>query len=380
MQGSLKLRRTIAAIAVATAALTGAAFVAGPIAGAAATRGGAPTPRTALWLRNHLWISRARVDSIGSTSFTVLTRRRVVTVNVQQSTIFHIDGQTGVYGDLSVNAEVAIAGTYAGTRGTINATVVDILPSPKVVAWGTVQSIGMTSFALQRLGGETWTIDFGDSTKFVSAANQTSPTAVTPATSSDLAVGDSVRVFATKTTTAGTLNALVVVILPQQLVRANGYITSIGTDNFTVLHAQTNVTVDVTNLTRYHVPGIPKATFGDLAVGDPVLVGGTTTSVAGTIDADIVSVVTKRAHAILGEVSSVGTGEFTVVHRQANLNVDVTTNTKFFELANGSATFSDLATGDRVLLSLTYTSTAGTVDANWVLIFQPKVQPLASTS
>jgi hypothetical protein len=374
MQRSSRLRKTIAAFAVTTASLVGTALVAGPIAGAA-TQARAPSPRTAFSLKHHLWVDRARVDSIGTSSFTVLTGRRTLTINVLPATVFRIDGQTGVFGDLSVDAEVRVLGTYGGSSGTLDAAVVDILPSAKVVAWGTVQSIGSSSFVLWRLRGGMWTVDFTDSTQFRYAANQSSPNDESAANSSDLAVGDSVRVFATRTTTAGTLNALVVVILPQTLAHVSGYITTIGPDSFVVLHGNATVTVDVGDSTHYRIPGTPNATFGDLAVGDPVSVGGTSNSTDGTIDADIVTVVTKQPHAIFGEVSSVGTGEFTVVHAQTNLNVDVTSVTQFFQLGTGSVSFGALATGDRVLVSMTYTRTAGTVDANWVLILQPKTPP-----
>lgn len=379
MQRSPRLRRAIAAFAVATASLTGVALVAGPIAGAA-TQSRAPSPHSAFWLRHHLWVERARVDSIGTSSFTVLTRRRVLTINVLPTTIFRVDGQTGVYGDLSVDAEVRILGTYGGASGTLNASVVDVLPSAKVVAWGTVQSIGTSSFVLWRLRGGTWTVDFTDSTLFRYAPNQTSPNDLSTATSTNLAVGDSVRVFATRTTTAGTLNALVVVILPLTFTHVDGDITSIGTNSFMVLQGQTNVTVDVGNSTKYRIPGTPDATFSDLAVGDPVSVGGTATSTTDTVDADIVTVVTMQPHTILGEVSYVGTGEFTVVHRQANLNVDVTSGTQFFQLTTGPASFSDLAIGEKVLLSVTYTKIAGTVDANWVLIYPSKTLTPTSSS
>jgi Domain of unknown function (DUF5666) len=359
MQRSLRLRTTVAAVAIATAALAGVAFIAGPIAGAA-TRSG-PRSRPVNWRHLRL-VDRARIDTIGASSFTVLTGRRDLTVNVLPSTIFRVDGQSGVYGDLAVDEEVRIFGTNDGT-GTVNASLVDVLPSAKVVAWGTVQSIGTSSFALWRLRGGIWTVDFTGSTKFLYAANQSSPNGV----------------FATRTTTAGTLNALAVVILTKTLVHESGYITSIGTNSFTILHDGSTVTVDVGDATKYHIAGFPKADFGDLAVGDPVAIGGAATATPGTVHAAIVTVITKRAHAIYGEVSSVGTGEFTVVHRQANLNVDVTANTQFFVLT-GPGSFSDLSTGERVLMSVNYTRIAGTVDANWVLIFQSKVVPLTSNS
>lgn len=262
----------------------------------------------------------------------------------------------------------------------MDASVVDVLPSAKVVAWGTLQSIRSSSFSLVRVGGESWTVDFTDSTQFRDADNQTSPVGETAASSAGLAVGDAVRVFATRTTTAGTLNALVVVILPLPIAHVAGFITSIGTNSFTLLRGKNNVTVDVDDATRYRIPGTPHATFDDLAVGDPVSVIGSATSTLGTIGADLVSVVTRQLHPILGEVSSVGAGEFSVVHRQANLNVDVTPGTQFFQLSTGVASFSNLAAGDRVLLSGTHTSTAGTVDANWVVIFNSKVLPPTSSN
>jgi hypothetical protein len=367
MKTTKRMRRAVATVALVTAAFAGVALVAGPTSGAATKS--APPARVALSLGHHLWVARARVDSIATSSFTVLTRRRELTVNVAQSTVFRVDGQPGVFGDLSVDAEVSVAGAYGGSPGTLNASTVDILPSAKVVAWGTVQSVGSSSFSLLRAGGELWTVNFTDSTIFRNASNQTSPVDWASAVSADLAVGDSVRIFASRTTTSGTLDALVVVILPVPIVHVAGYVTSIGTGSFTILRGQTNVTVNVYDSTRYRIAGIPHATFGDLAVGDPVSVIGSATSTVGTINAALVSVVTKRFNPILGEVSSVGTGEFTVVHRQANLNVDVTSGTQFFKLG-GTASFGDLAAGEKVLLSVTRTPIAGTVNANWVWIFE----------
>ncbi|MGB9111206.1 MAG: DUF5666 domain-containing protein [Acidimicrobiales bacterium] len=373
------MRKTLAAFVVVTAAFVGVALVAGPTAGAA-TQSSAPSPRTAFSLRQATWVARARVDTIGTSSFTVLARRHELTVNVSQATVFRVDGQTGVFGDLSVDAEVRILGTYGGSFGTLNASVVEILPSAKFVTWGTVQSIGSSSFTLVRAGGESWTVNFNGSTQFGEAPNQTSPVDQTTANSNDLAVGDAVRVFATRTTVAGMLNADVVVILPLPIAHIAGYITSIGTNSFTVLWGQTNVTVDVRDSTKYRIPGIPHATFADLAVGDSVSVIGSASSTIATIGADLVSIATKPFNPILGEVSSVGTGEFTVVHRQANLIVDVTPTTQFFQLSTGVVSFPELADGERVLLSVTHSSIAGSVDANWVLIVEPKVlTPTSST-
>lgn len=379
MKSSPRLRKTLAAFVVVTAAFVGVALVAGPTAGAA-TQSSAPSPLTAFSLRQATWVARARVDTIGTSSFTVLARRHELTVNVSQATVFRVDGQTGVFGDLSVDAEVRILGTYGGSFGTLNASVVEILPSAKFVTWGTVQSIGSSSFTLVRAGGESWTVNFNGSTQFGEAPNQTSPVDQTTANSNDLAVGDAVRVFATRTTVAGMLNADVVVILPLPIAHIAGYITSIGTNSFTVLWGQTNVTVDVRDSTKYRIPGIPHATFADLAVGDSVSVIGSASSTIATIGADLVSIATKPFNPILGEVSSVGTGEFTVVHRQANLIVDVTPTTQFFQLSTGVVSFPELADGERVLLSVTHSSIAGSVDANWVLIVEPKVlTPTSST-
>ncbi len=360
MQIRLQYRKVMAAFALATAPLIGAALVEGPIAGAA-THVQVHSTRTAFFLRPHLAVNRARVDTVGTTSFTVLTRRRVLTINVLPGTIFRVYGQTGAYGDISANEEVRVFGTYAGANGTVNASFVNVLASAKVVAWGTVQSIGSTSFIILR-GGQMWTIDTTDSTQYRLQSDQTTTT------SNELGVGDSVRVFATRTATAGTLTALAVAILVQPIEHAAGFITSIGTNSFTVLHDQANLTVDVNRWTKYRISGILRANLGDLVVGDPVSVTGTATSTVGTIEGHVVLVITKQPHAVIGEVSSIGTGSFTVVHRQANLNVDVTSGTQFFALYSGATSFGDLATGDRVLLSLAHSAIAGTVNANWVLI------------
>ena len=170
MRTGLPYRKVIVAFALATAALTGAAFVEGPIAGAA-THGQVHSTRTAFWRRPHLAVDRARVDAIGTTSFFVLSRRRVLTINVQPGTVFRVHGRTGVYDDISANEEVRVFGTYAGTSGTMNVPFINVLPSAKVVARGTVHSLGSSSFVILR-GRQSWTIDTTGSTLYRLLSNR----------------------------------------------------------------------------------------------------------------------------------------------------------------------------------------------------------------
>lgn len=302
------------------------------------------------------------MENVATTSFTVLTRNRVVTVDVTPATIFRLGASAATYSDVSAGSEVRIFGVYDRPTATLHAVAVVVRPPPTVELAGSVQTIGTTWFTfLQR--GKSFTADVNSTTKFHYYRGPF------VATFLDLAAGDWVRVHAVRTTTAGTVNAIDVAIVVPKTVRFTGFITSIGTNNFMVLRGHRNVTVDVSTSTSYNIPGTKDATFAVLAVGDPVKVDATVTSTAGTFNGHAVLVVTQQPNPIFGEVSSVGTNSFTVVHKQKILTVDVNPGTQYFQFPSGAVSFSKITMGDRVLFAATRTSIAGTVDAGWIVIF-----------
>jgi hypothetical protein len=361
MARRVKWQRALSTLALATT-IAAAALLAIPIAGAA-TPARSRLARASLVSRErHLAIAKARVEAIGSNSFTVLMGTDEVTVDVHASTTFRAGGHLSTFADLSIGSEVRVLGLYDHTTGSLNALAVVTLREARFRLYGTVQAIRTNSFTLSHRG-QSWTVDVSSSTRYW---YHRGPFA---ATFTDLEASQSVEVLAQRTPTVGTVNALSVVMFVAARADFTGFITSIGTGSFTVLRGHATVTVNVATQTAYGIPGQKSASFTDLAVGDPVKVNAASTSTAGTVNAYAVTVVTTQPHLIYGEVTAVSSGSFTIIDHQKNMKIDVSAKTQYFEISNASASFADIASGDRVLLSGSRTAFTDAVDANWILIF-----------
>ena len=76
-----------------------------------------------------------------------------------------------------------------------------------------------------------------------------------------------------------------------------------------------------------------------------------------------------RAVVLAGTVTAIGSGSFSLLVGEQNHTVDVNGQTTYVESGVAAAGFSNLAIGDHVEVFATKTATAGTVDAEGVVIF-----------
>jgi hypothetical protein len=231
------------------------------------------------------------------------------------------------------------------------------------------------SFTLVAWGGTTWTVDLSGSTTY-SEAGVTSPTY------SNVAVGDQVAVDGT-TTAPDTVDAGSVWVSERPVVSGTvATAPASATGSFTLTtRGGTTWTVDLTGSTTYAERGVTSPTYVDVAVGDEVVVFGTSTG-TDTVTAGSVTIMLRPV--VRGTVATApasSTGSFTVTAwKNQTWTVDLTGTTAYTERGVSSPNYSDVAAGDEVVVFGTSTAT-DTVTASSVTIMQrPVVQGTVATA
>jgi peroxiredoxin family protein len=184
-----------------------------------------------------------------------------------------------------------------------------------------------------------------------------------------VAVGDEVVVYGTSTGTDTVSAGSVVIMQRPAVVGTVATAPASSTGSFTVTAwKQQTVTVDLTGSTSYTERGVTSPGYSDVAVGDEVVVYGTST---GTDTFTASSVVIIQRPAVTGKVAtapSSSSGSFTVTAWQNQTwTVDLSGSTTYLEWGVSSPSYSDVAVGDQVVVYGTSTGT-DTVAASSVVI------------
>jgi predicted acyltransferase (DUF342 family) len=193
--GALLLAATVATVAMAAPAHTGAMYPPNP----PGPRGG--LGRGPFWGPPHL---SGEITAIGEDSFTVTTaENNEVTVEVTEFTSYL--GELESFADLDVGMDVAMFGHRSG-EGTVTAHVVamrDDLPLG-VPLGGEVTTISADSLTIETLRGQVFTFDVTAETDYLSRENAVISIA-------DIEVGDHVMVLYEQAS-SGELNATVILV------------------------------------------------------------------------------------------------------------------------------------------------------------------------
>lgn len=251
-------------------------------------------------------------------------------------------------------------------------------PSSPPLVSGTVSSAPSSatgSFTLLAHGGTTWTVDLSTSTTYAEPG-------VSSLGYSSVAVGDEAAVDGTSAG-SDTVDATSVWLVQRPVVVGTVATAPSGaTGSFTVTaHGGTTWTVDLTGSTSYTERGVASPTYSSVAVGDGVVVFGSSTG-TDTVSASAVSIMVRAA--VVGTVATAptsATGSFTVTAWKARtVTVDLTGSTGYTERGVTSPGFSAIGVGDEVVV---YGTSAGTdvVSASSVVIIQrPVVQGTVATA
>lgn len=301
------------------------------------------------------------VASVNASGFAMLRDHQSFIVDVSNQTSFHEPGNpNATFSDVVVGQHVGVFGSATAIAGTVDATRVDIGSFPLANFSGRVASTGAASFVVQH-GAATITVEVAGQTTYREKG-------VSNATFADVRVGDVVHVFATKSITPGTVDALHVVIGLFPYVERNGSVIAIAPSSFTVLAGRQMYTIDVDSQTVFNELEMSGVTFSDLADGDVVNVLGARTSTAGTVTALEVFIQPFRPVVLEGTVTAISTGNFALLVRHQNFTIDVSDQTTYVDSGVTDASFANLANGQLVRVFATKTATAGTVDGVGIVI------------
>ncbi|MGA8016622.1 MAG: hypothetical protein WCB85_11965 [Candidatus Dormiibacterota bacterium] len=237
------------------------------------------------------------------------------------------------------------------------------VPRPAVAGTVSAAPTSATSgFKLTAWKGTAWTADTSSTTTYEERG-------VTAATWINVGVNDQVEVFGT-VTAANTVDAGNVVIVQRPVVAGTVTVAPTSdTSGFTITARKgTTWTVSTTSATTYQERGVSSPTWMNVAMGDQVVVFGTKTG-TDTVSATAVTIIQRPV--VMGKVLTAPTSDtsgFTLTTwKGTTWTVTTTATTGYTEWRVSSATWTNVGTGDEVIVFGT-SSGSDTVTATSVVI------------
>jgi len=212
---------------------------------------------------------RGEVVSIEGDTFTVHTERAEIAVQTDEETEFRIPGvENPSVADLEVGDMVAGTGIVR-EDGIAYATLVVVLPDDAARLNGRVTAIDGTTLVLETVRGSVNVLTDRDTVFRVPGVEEPGL--------DDIKIGDRVAVGGSWRDES-TFYAIAVGVVGGQTAGARGFVrgrvVSVGESSFVVGTARGSVTVLVSKKTRFLIPGVDNAGFGDLEEGAGVNVRG----------------------------------------------------------------------------------------------------------
>lgn len=223
-------------------------------------------------------IFTGKVTAVSGNSITMTSGGNTVTIDASNAKLVRRFGATLQLSDIQVGDTLAVTGNLSGSVITAK-TIRDISLQARFGAFvGTVSAIGSGNFTLQskRRGSQTINLT---STTIIKLGSQT-------ASSSALAVGETVTVFGVWDRTNSNVTASRVVIKVPR-VTITGSLSAIVGANLTVNASSTVYSVDASNAKVRFMRG-HKGSLANFQVNDQVKVWGTSVSGSTSITASIV--------------------------------------------------------------------------------------------
>ena len=268
---------------------------------------------------------------------------RIVTASTL-TTFTLAGGAAATLSSVLVGDQIAAWGYYGATATSgLNADFVVIHPPvlPTYVL-GTITGLGTNSVSVHRDNGQSAT--YATTSTTIYALEGLGKT-----TFSDLAVGQKVDLSLTSSAPQA-ITKLVV-----ELVKVEGTVTAVSGDTITLNGSPARI-VTASTLTTFTLAGGAAATLSSVLVGDQIAAWGYygATATSG-LNADFVVIHPPVLPTyVLGTITGLGTNSVSVHRDNGQSATYATTSTTIYALEGlGKTTFSDLAVGQKVDLSLT---------------------------
>ncbi len=252
----------------------------------------------------------------------------------------------------------AVMATGAGIFG-ITAPLASATPVTGLTFTAKVIGVGSGSFTVDR-ANQSVTVD-------VSPATTYSEHGVTGATLSNVLTGERVTVQGSITSNNLVVNASHVQVLQLLPNDFNATVSSLGTGTFIAMRGSSPVNVDVSPQTTFSVGGAA-ATFSSLALGDRIIVHGTTNPGGSVINAVQVYILSFGTVQFTATVTSVGSGNFMVRRINAPVTVQVSKKTTYSAKGVTAPSLANVLIGTRVTVNAKDTATPSVVSATHVQI------------
>lgn len=212
---------------------------------------------------------RGEIVALEGDTFTVRTERAEIVVLTDEETEFRVPGvENPSIADLAVGDEVAGTGEVE-EDGTVYASLVVVLPDDVARLNGKVTAIDGTTLVLETVRGSVDVLTDGDTIFRIPGVEEPGL--------DDINVGDRVIVGGSWENES-TFHAIAVGVVGGQPAGEHGFVrgrvVSVDESSFVVGTARGSVTVLVTRKTRFLIPGVDNAGFGDLEAGVGVNVRG----------------------------------------------------------------------------------------------------------
>lgn len=314
---------------------------------------------------------RGEISAINGEVLTLEVGDQSSQIVTDEKTRFHIIGQASAdLGDFSVG-DVIIARGQWQEDDSLLATLILLQPDGDFVL-GRIVMINEDGLLLHGRDQQEITVNVNPDT-IVAMRGQELTWAGDPAGQDVLRDGLAVVAFGTASPDGLTLEAHTLISQrPYPLRRgAAGTIEAIDEDSFVMATLRGDaLTVLVTDLTRYRLPGVDDADLDDFAVGSEIVVFGQPDG-EGTLTARVVATVPKdrpRGRPIAGEINRISGHEIELTTLRGDSLTVITNEATIFRIGpDNEAALGDFSAGDKVAVFGSRGQEEGTILASHVM-------------
>jgi Domain of unknown function (DUF5666) len=261
-------------------------------------------------------------------------------------------------------AAVGALGVLPAGAATVHASSTKAHPIKGVNFEAIVFGVGQTNFQVWRAGSVV-TVNVAPKTAY-------SEKGVSGASLASIVVGEKVQVGGTITGTNNIVNAETVTIVPLPSVAFTATVTALGSNTFSVVRGTTPVTVVTSPRTSYTDMGFKSGSFGDLMVGQTVIVHGTTLAPTATAINAMLVQIQPESTGFFATVSTIGDGSFTAYTSYGPVTINVSSDTAISKPGVAGLSLANLSIGERLLLHVDVTSSPTVFNALSVAIMPPR--------
>jgi hypothetical protein len=269
-------------------------------------------------------------------------------------------------------ALLSLGAAIATGVGLVGITAPSAVATPVVGLTFTAPVIGVASgsFTVRR-ANQAVTVDVSPTTAY-------SEQGVSAASLSNVLVGERVDIHGSITSNLEVVDASHVQILSLLPNDFDGTVSSLGMGSFIAMRGTSPVSVMISPKTAITAEGLT-ATFSSLALGDRIIVHGTSNTNGTVVNAVQIYILSFGSLKFTATVTSAGSGSFDVRRINEPVTVQVSPKTTYGESGVTSPNFSYVKMGERVTVDATDTAEPNVVRATHVQIVPPAPMDITAT-